>query len=314
MSTPLVSFGLLSYNQEDFVESALHSAFAQTHDPLEILISDDASTDKTPEIIKRCVDQYQGPHRIRVISPKKNGGLVANVNHVFHQAEGEIVVLAAGDDFSLPHRVAQIVRAFNTSANVMAVHSKTRSMAPDGTLLDQEGSPPDSTLAENIEAIAVTGSVLVGATGAYRKSLYKQFGPIQSNRCYEDLVYGYRAVLAGRLKYIDQVLVHYRVGLGMSAHRTFQTKADRAAHRLAGCLRNVAFLEQRLHDTSLSDHSKKKTLQHLLGREIQYRSAGVTFYQSKARFVRLFFSGKALVAFRVLFKELPYQWSRKDLM
>lgn len=313
MNSALVSLGLLSYNQEAFVEQALRGAFAQTHSPLEILISDDASTDKTAEIIRRCVAQYQGPHRIRVISPRKNGGLVANVNHVFHQAEGEIVVLAAGDDFSLPNRVEQIAKAFSASPNVMAVHSKTRNMAPDGTLLDQEGTPPACTLSENIQAIAVAGSVLVGATGAYRKSLYQRFGPIQSNRSYEDLVYGYRAVLAGRLHYIDQVLVHYRLGLGLSAHRVFQSRADRAAHRLAGCLRNVAYLQQRLHDTHLSDHPEKMNLQNLLQREIAYRSAGVAFYQSKVRFIQLFFTRSALFALRVLLKELPYQWSRKDL-
>jgi glycosyltransferase involved in cell wall biosynthesis len=313
MNSKLVSLALICYNQAQFLESALEGVFSQTYSPLEILISDDASTDNSAEIIERCVNEYQGPHRIRIISPRVNGGLVANVNHVFQQAEGEVIVLAAGDDISLPNRVSEIVRVFKDSPSVMAVHSKTRNLAFDGTLLDEEGSPPPCTLAEDIKAIAVAGSVIVGATGAYRKCLYTQYGPIQNSRSYEDLVYGYRAALSGRLYFINEVLVQYRVGLGLSAHRIFSTRADRAADRLTGCLRNVAFLEQRLQDTLLSSHPEKNALQNLLEQEIRYRKASVAFYQDKAVFLRLLFSADFMVTLRVLAKELPYALSTKDI-
>jgi len=51
MSQLNVSFLILTYNQVDFVENALSGAFSQTYSPLEIVISDDASTDGTREKI-----------------------------------------------------------------------------------------------------------------------------------------------------------------------------------------------------------------------------------------------------------------------
>ncbi|MFZ9020596.1 MAG: glycosyltransferase family 2 protein, partial [Paracoccaceae bacterium] len=64
MSQLNVSFLILTYNQVDFVENALSGAFSQTYSPLEIVISDDASTDGTREKIKEMVAQYSGPHSV----------------------------------------------------------------------------------------------------------------------------------------------------------------------------------------------------------------------------------------------------------
>ena len=52
---PLVSFCVKCYNQERYIGEALEGAFAQTYRPLEIVISDDASTDRSWEIITEAV-------------------------------------------------------------------------------------------------------------------------------------------------------------------------------------------------------------------------------------------------------------------
>ena len=57
---PLVSFCLKSYNQKEFLKEALEGAFAQTYRPLEIVISDDASTDGSVELILDRVRQWSG--------------------------------------------------------------------------------------------------------------------------------------------------------------------------------------------------------------------------------------------------------------
>lgn len=60
----LVSFILVAYNQEDFIEEAIISAINQNYEPLEIIISDDASTDQTFKIAKAAIDRYKGPHHV----------------------------------------------------------------------------------------------------------------------------------------------------------------------------------------------------------------------------------------------------------
>ena len=56
---PLVTFALFAYNQERYIREAVEGAFAQTYEPLEIILSDDCSTDRTFEIMQEMVANYR---------------------------------------------------------------------------------------------------------------------------------------------------------------------------------------------------------------------------------------------------------------
>ena len=68
---PLICFGLLAYNQEPFIREAVEGALAQTYAPLEIILSDDCSTDRTFEIMQETVAAYRGPHKVVLMTPDK---------------------------------------------------------------------------------------------------------------------------------------------------------------------------------------------------------------------------------------------------
>src|SRR5690606_870089 len=61
---PLVTFAVLAYQQEDLIRQAIEAAFAQTYSPLEIILSDDGSGDRTFEVIERMAAAYDGPHSV----------------------------------------------------------------------------------------------------------------------------------------------------------------------------------------------------------------------------------------------------------
>lgn len=105
ISPPLVSFVLLTYNQQEFVQEAVRSALLQTYQPLEIVISDDASTDRTFENARAVIDEYKGPHSVIGCVNSRNMGTNAHLNVAVRKAKGEFIVVAAGDDVSLPGRV-----------------------------------------------------------------------------------------------------------------------------------------------------------------------------------------------------------------
>ena len=63
---PLVTLALFAYNQEDYVDEAIMAAFAQTYQPLEIILSDDYSSDRTFEVMQEMAREYQGPHEVFV--------------------------------------------------------------------------------------------------------------------------------------------------------------------------------------------------------------------------------------------------------
>src|SRR5215212_7155005 len=97
---PLVTFALFAYNQERFIAEAVRGALSQTYSPLEIIISDDGSTDRTFEIIEGEVAGYAGPHEIRLNRIEQNIGWGAHINLVMEMVKGKLIVVAAGDDVS----------------------------------------------------------------------------------------------------------------------------------------------------------------------------------------------------------------------
>ena len=61
---PLVSVIAVSYNHAKYMKEAINSLLNQDYSPLEIIISDDHSTDNGFEIAKQIISEYRGPHRI----------------------------------------------------------------------------------------------------------------------------------------------------------------------------------------------------------------------------------------------------------
>ena len=116
---PYVSFCILTYKQEDFILDALQGAVEQDYDDMEIIVSDDCSSDSTFEKIQSFVASYKGDKSIMVNRNDHNLGLVPHYNKVLGElAQGEILIIADGDDVSYSNRTADTVDAFKDE-NVM---------------------------------------------------------------------------------------------------------------------------------------------------------------------------------------------------
>ncbi len=95
---PTVSTVIVSYNHEDFIKQAIDSALAQKGDfNHEIVLADDGSTDRTPDIIAKYVAKY--PFKIRSIGRGGNFGISENYRHAFAEAEGRFIAILEGDDY-----------------------------------------------------------------------------------------------------------------------------------------------------------------------------------------------------------------------
>jgi glycosyltransferase involved in cell wall biosynthesis len=101
---PLVTFALFAYNQERYIREAVDGAFSQTYEPLEIILSDDCSTDQTCKIMQEMAAGYDGPHKMRVLWNEVNLGSAGYINSIVASANGHIVCSAAGDDISVQQR------------------------------------------------------------------------------------------------------------------------------------------------------------------------------------------------------------------
>ncbi|MGB3402563.1 MAG: glycosyltransferase [Microcoleaceae cyanobacterium] len=119
-SLPLVSILIPTYNGEAFINQALQSAFSQTYPNLEIIISDDGSTDNTLNIVQ----QIQQNSKMTVgVFTHPNYGLVGNLNFCLQQARGKYIKFLFQDDLLEPNCVEAMVQLAETHPNIGLVFS-----------------------------------------------------------------------------------------------------------------------------------------------------------------------------------------------
>jgi glycosyltransferase involved in cell wall biosynthesis len=207
---PLVSVLLVSFNQEPYIQAAVRSAFAQTYSPLEIVLSDDCSEDRTFDIMKVEAEAYRGPHKVILNRNPRNLGVASNYNRAASLATGQIVVIQDGDDISLPDRASRLAAAFQDPTPVDMVCSNVFVIDKAGEALPDLQLPPVNPL--SLEEAIATGYVsALGCASAYSRSLWTTYGPMESEVLQEDIVLPFRALLERGIRIVDERLVQYRV-------------------------------------------------------------------------------------------------------
>ena len=110
-SNALVSVLLSTYNSEESISESIDSLLSQTYKNLEILISDDGSTDSTKEICKKFQLKDE---RVLFSSNKKNIGLTKSLNNLAQKASGSLIARHDADDISLPYRIEEQIQFMKT--------------------------------------------------------------------------------------------------------------------------------------------------------------------------------------------------------
>ena len=117
---PLVSVGLPVFNGESFLEEAIRSVLAQTLPDLELILCDNASTDRTGQI---CRDYAAADPRVRYYRQARNLGAAPNYNHAFAHARGRYFKWLAHDDRMLPSFLEKTCRVLGERSDAVLCHS-----------------------------------------------------------------------------------------------------------------------------------------------------------------------------------------------
>lgn len=121
---PLVSIIVITYNSSKYVIETLESAKAQTYQNIELIVSDDCSTDNTAEICRKWIENNKGRFvRTELITAEKNTGIPANCNRGVKAAQGEWVKLIAGDDILIGHCISDNIKFILNNRNVKVIYS-----------------------------------------------------------------------------------------------------------------------------------------------------------------------------------------------
>jgi hypothetical protein len=176
MTKPFVSVLIDTYNHERFIDEAISSVLAQDFPAAgrEILVVDDGSTDRTPEILAKFE-----PH-IRILR-KPNGGQASAFNYAIPQCQGEIIAFLDGDDWWAKNKLSAVVGAFSAHPPVGLVgHSITEVLADGARRSELVRDTPrfriDSVAGARI--FRLRKSFLGTSRMTYRVELLRRIGPI----------------------------------------------------------------------------------------------------------------------------------------
>ncbi len=210
---PLVSFVVLTYNQVHFVEDTLKGALSQDYPNLEIIVSDDGSQDGTFDAMQQYMHQHSNDRKVHLNRNETNMGLVPHLNYVMKNfVHGEIVVLAGGDDISMPSRTKDSVALFNSNYCIMVATGQA-------VVIDKVGNVQGDYRHYNAgvypldERYIRSTSFMCGGMGvAFRKKeVWDDFGELHPLCPTEDSTIRFRSLLRGQIAVSDNVFIKYRI-------------------------------------------------------------------------------------------------------
>lgn len=208
-----VTVGIPTYNRAAGLERTLASVRAQTFADLEILISDNASTDETARV---CAEAAAADPRVRVIRHETNRGLTANFNAVLGEAAGEFVMVVADDDWLDADYVQRCVTTLDASPGHAlvcggAVYHRGDENRGRGVDVSCEQDEAEQRLRWWFANVTDNSAIY----GLIRRDALHGALPMQNRLAGDWLLIG-RILMAGKLQTLPGTHVHRSVG-GTSA-------------------------------------------------------------------------------------------------
>jgi glycosyltransferase involved in cell wall biosynthesis len=203
MDSPLISVIVCTYNGERFLEEQLSSIVNQTYPNLEIIISDDHSTDNTRSILKK----YEALPNVVINYNQQNLGFVKNFELAAKMASADYIAFSDQDDIWLSQKIEKLFSAILDYSLVFS----------DSLLIDEQGKSLDKKLSDFkiIQPVIkestgfIFANVVSGHTMMITRELLNYCLPLPSG-FYHDWWMAVHAVNLSGIIYLDEVLTLYR--------------------------------------------------------------------------------------------------------
>ncbi len=211
---PLVSVVIPIYNAERYLIQAIDSILSQTLENFELILINDASTDKTLQIIQKYKEKDK---RIRLINNKKNLQMAESLNLAIDQAESELIARMDQDDISLPNRLA-VQYAF------MKNHPNAAIVGNDIIIIDENdkviGKRTYPTSSKGLKGTLFRYSAFAHPTVMFRKKPFQKVNGYNPKKhpC-EDIDLWFRLGQKNEFASIPEFLLKYRVSIVSGSHQ-----------------------------------------------------------------------------------------------
>lgn len=172
MSIPLVSVVMTVYNCEKYIEESLNSIFNQTFRDYEIVVYDDASTDKTWDISKDVIKGHI-PHF--VFGGKENVGCGEGRNRAISRARGKYIAIQDGDDISYTDRLEKEVEFIESNSDIFCVGSWSDLIDAEGKHIEDMNFPPEDHN-DFITDIFNMKNTIIDPSSLFRRDTFNELG------------------------------------------------------------------------------------------------------------------------------------------
>lgn len=213
----LVTVGVPLYNGSQFIKETLERILAQDYNNIEVLVSDDCSSDNSIEIVESINDP-----RIRIIKNDSNVGISENWNRLVKCAKGDYFILICQDDYILPGAIRAKAEILDKNPDVNIVFSSSYVMNSKGKKLLYRRPYKKS---QKLEGSLVQKELFVKRNffaeppnNMMRKSAMNQIGEYDKNLWYTvDWDYYIRILGTGNAYYIDYPYEGFRISISSTS-------------------------------------------------------------------------------------------------
>lgn len=214
MSRPLVSIVCLCYNHEKFIAEAVESVVSQTYSTTQIIVVDDASTDRSAQQIETLHEKYP---QLEVILLQENIGNCRAFNVALKKVMGDFVIDFATDDVMLSTRIEKQVEQFSKLDSSYGI------VFSDAVYIDEQGAAlrhhTNYLQAKRIIAQVPQGDVfaqilkryfVAGPTMMVKREVMTVLGGYDENLAYEDFDFWVRSSRQFKYAYLNECLTRIR--------------------------------------------------------------------------------------------------------
>ena len=138
------------YNEEKYIQQAIESILVQDYENFELIISDNASTDKTKQI---CLNYSNRDSRIRFYSRNETTDATTNFNYVASIAKGDFFMWASGHDIRDPTFISRCMTTFEKSNSIVLCYSDATWIDSKGNNIGNEQSDIDTVGMDRIKRV-----------------------------------------------------------------------------------------------------------------------------------------------------------------
>jgi glycosyltransferase involved in cell wall biosynthesis len=205
---------MCTYNGEAYIKEQLDSILQQSYSNLEIIITDDKSSDKTIEIIK----EYQkNDKRIKFYENEINLGFLKNFEKAISLCSGDYIALADQDDIWKLNKLETFIQAIQGHS---LVYSDAIIIDKDSKEVGVELVRPKSNLCKGAcNKAFFLNNFVSGNTMMFQKELVEHILPIPEKMSYHDIWIGYVASTYGEITYTQEAMTYYRKYEGQVTHQ-----------------------------------------------------------------------------------------------